>query len=128
MSILSWNCQGAGSIETVRHLWGLRRRFFPDFVFLMETKKNFEYVLGLKKSLGYDQLITVEPVGLSGGLAVMWNESFHVVVISSDKRIIDLKVKCGSSSFYLTCVYGDPVASKRQDVWESLMNIGLSRD
>ncbi|KAF2594304.1 hypothetical protein F2Q70_00044973 [Brassica cretica] len=25
MSILSWNCQGAGSVETVRHLRGLHR-------------------------------------------------------------------------------------------------------
>lgn len=116
MSILSWNCQGAGSVETVRHLRGLRRKYFPDFVCLMETKQKYEYVLGLKKILGYDHLVTVEPVGLSGGLAVMWKDSFQVEVLSSDKRIIDLKVKFGSSSFFLTCIYGDPVVARRQEV------------
>lgn len=83
---------------------------------LMETKQKYEYVLGLKKILGYDHLVTVEPVGLSGGLAVMWNDSFQVEVLSSDKRIINLKVKFGSSSFFLTCIYGDPVVARRQEV------------
>ena len=78
MSILSWNYRGAGGVETVRHLRGLRRKFFPDLIFLMETKQKFEYVLGLKKSLGYNHLLTVEPVGLSGGLAVLWKDSFQV--------------------------------------------------
>lgn len=80
----------------------------PDLLFLMETKQKFEYISGLRKRLGYNHVITVEPVGLSGGLAVMWKDSYlvhtkkrkdsyQVVVLSSDKRIIDLKVTCGAS-------------------------------
>lgn len=94
----------------------------------METKQKFDYVLGLKKILGYNQLLTVEPIVLSGDLALMWKDSFHVEVISSDKRLIDLKVKCGSYAFYFTCVYGDPVVGKRQEVWDRLVSIGLNRD
>lgn len=67
MSILSWNCQCA-SKETVRYLRALGRKRFLDFIFLMETKQKFEYIAGLKKQLGYDQIITVEPEGLSGVL------------------------------------------------------------
>lgn len=128
MSILSWNCRGTGSAETVRHLRGLRRKVFPDLIFLMETKQKSEYMLGLKKSLGYDHMLTVEPVGLSGGLAVLWKDSFHIDVISSDLRIIDLKVKFGSCSFFLSCVYGDPVVARRKEVWDRLVDVGLLRD
>lgn len=61
--------------------------------------------------MGYDHLITVEPEGLSGGLALMWKDSYQVDILSNDKRIIDMKVKLGLLSFFLTCVYGDPVQS-----------------
>ncbi|KAG2267781.1 hypothetical protein Bca52824_062336 [Brassica carinata] len=94
----------------------------------METKQKFEFVNGLKKTLGYDKLITVEPEGLSGGLALMWKDSYNVVVLSTDKRIIDLKVSIGSTSFYLSCVYGDPVRTIRREVWDRLTHIGLLRD
>lgn len=85
-------------------------------------------MLGLKKSLGYDHLLTVEPVGLSGGLAVLWKDRFQVDVVSSDKRLIDMKVKFGSCTFFLSCVYGDPIVAKRKEVWNRLVGIGLRRD
>lgn len=97
-------------------------------MFLMETKQKFDFMLGLKKTMGYDHLITVEPEGLSGGLALLWKDSYQVDVISSDKRIIDLKVKLGSISFFLTCVYGDPVQAKRREVWDRMVSLGISRD
>ncbi|KAF3555129.1 hypothetical protein F2Q69_00017410 [Brassica cretica] len=85
-------------------------------------------MVGLQKSLGYDKIITVEPVGLSGGLALMWKDSYKVDVLSSDKRIIYVKVKMASISFFLTCVYGDPVKERRQDVCDHLTDIGLIRE
>lgn len=66
----------------------------------------------LQQNLGYDHLITLEPLKLSGGLAVLWKDYYAVSVIWSDKRIIDLEVKFGSIKFFLTCVYGDLVAAK----------------
>lgn len=78
--------------------------------------------------MGYDQQITVDPVGLSGGLALMWKYSYKVVMLECDKRLIDLKVSYGSMVFFLTCVYGDPVTARRKVVWDRLENIGLLRD
>uniref|UniRef100_A0A0D2ZZG0 Endonuclease/exonuclease/phosphatase domain-containing protein n=2 Tax=Brassica oleracea TaxID=3712 RepID=A0A0D2ZZG0_BRAOL len=108
MSIWCWNCQGAGSTETVQKIREVRRLHFPDFMFLMETKQKYAYVSGLQKSLGYDKLFTVEPNGLSGGLAVMWKDSYNVEILSSDKRIIDMKISSGPLDFFLSCIYGDP--------------------
>lgn len=107
MSILSWNCQGAGNTETVRRIRGIRRKYFPDFLFLMDTKQKFAYMASLKSSLGYDNIVTVEPLGLNGGLTVMWKSGFDVEVLSKNRRIIDLKVRMGTLYFSLTCIYGD---------------------
>lgn len=71
MSVLSWNCRGAGSSETVQYIREIRIKFFPDFLFLMETKQRRRYMVNMKKELGYDGMTTMEPIGLSGGLAVM---------------------------------------------------------
>ncbi|KAG7548894.1 Endonuclease/exonuclease/phosphatase, partial [Arabidopsis suecica] len=128
MSILSWNCQGAGSSETVQYIRGLRRQHFSDFMFLMETKQKLGYMSELKNSLGYDNLVTVEPLGLSGGLALMWKNSYKVEVLSKDKRIIDTKISLGSIVFCVTFVYGDPVRANRQVVWDRLSGLGLIRD
>ncbi|CDY24720.1 BnaC04g13250D [Brassica napus] len=128
MSILSWNGRGAGSTETVQELQEIRRKYFPDFLFLMETKQKLSYMEGLKKDLGYDDLVTVEPEGLSGGLAVMWKKNFKVEILVCDKRIVDCKVGMGSLSFFLTCVYGDPVVARRRVVWDRLMVLAVTRD
>ena len=94
----------------------------------METKQKRVFMEGLQQKMGYNQLVTVEPVGLSGGLAVMWKDSYSVSILSADKRIIDMEVTFGSIKFFLTCVYGDPVKANRQEVWERLTRIGLVRN
>lgn len=72
---------------------------FPDFVFLVETKQKNKFMIDMQRELGYDHLITVEPVGLSGGLVVMWKQCYKVTVLQEDKRIIDLQVQMGPWSF-----------------------------
>ena len=128
MSIMSWNCQGAGSDETVQRLREMRKDHFPDFLFLSETKQKRAYMVGLQKEYGYDEVLTVEPVGLSGGLAVFWKQCYGVEVLTADKRIIDLRVKIGSLTFFLSCIYGDPVRARRNLVWDRITSIGASRD
>lgn len=128
MSILSWNCQGAGSSETVQRLREIRKIYFPDLLFLMETKQKCKYMDDLKRELGYDMLFTVEPVGRSGGLALLWKRSYDIEILSSNKRIIDIKLTMGSLFFFVSCVYGDPVREKRREVWDQLISIGIRRD
>lgn len=84
----------------------------------METKQNQVLMSGLKESLGYDEIITIEPIGVSGGLAVMWKNSYEVEVLFADKWIIDLRVKLGSFTIFLSCVYDDPIRARRYMVWD----------
>ena len=78
MRILSWNCQGLGNTPTVRHLQGIPGQFPPEILFLSETKNKRSYLESLVEVLGYHNLQTVEPIGIGGGLAVMWTESCKV--------------------------------------------------
>lgn len=123
MSIWSWNCQGVGSDETVQRLKEIRKMHFPELLFLTETKKQCKYLEGLKVEPVYNHLCIVDPIGRSGGLALLWKKSYEVEILMSNKRVIDCKVKLGSLVFYLSCV--DPVREHMKKVWDMLTDIGI---
>ena len=81
------------------------REHLPDFLFLLETKNSSDHVLKLRISLGYDHCYLVDPVGLSGGLALFWKEKYDVKVLSASARIIDAEVKLGVQVFYVFCLW-----------------------
>lgn len=89
MKILSWNCQGVGNTPIVRHLREIRGRYFPDIIFLCETKNRRNNLENLVEEMGYFDMHSVEPKGKSGGLVIMWKESVQVKIISSNIRMID---------------------------------------
>ncbi|KAG2297824.1 hypothetical protein Bca52824_034296 [Brassica carinata] len=92
------------------------------------VEEGRRYIEGLVEKFRYHNLKTVEPLGRSGGLAVMWKESCTMEILQANRRVIDLRVKWQDKSFFLSCVYGDPVKSKRSEVWERLTRIGICRN
>ena len=127
MTTLSWNCRGLRSNLTVRRLEEMCREHLPDFLFLLETKNSSDHVERVTRPLGYDHFFLVNPVGLSGGLALFWKQSHEVEILSSSNRFIDTKVKAGNLVYYMTFVYGDPVRQRRTEVWTVLNSIGMNR-
>lgn len=55
--------------------------------------------------LGYDHVHNVNSVGRSGSLAVFWNNSGIVNILSSNKNLVDLNVQFGDKKFFLFLVY-----------------------
>ena len=96
IATLSWNCRGLRSNSTVRRLEEMVREHLPDFLFLLETKNSRDHVRKFQSSLGYDHFYLVDPVGLSGGLALFWRSTYEVEVLSPSNRIIDTQVKIGA--------------------------------
>ncbi|KAG2249330.1 hypothetical protein Bca52824_088958 [Brassica carinata] len=86
------------------------------------------YMEEIMVKLGFHDLRTVEPIGRSGGLAVLWKEACKVEILQAHRRLIDLKVTWKDKSFFLTGVYGEPVKGNRSGVWERLTRIGVNRD
>ncbi|KAG7583540.1 Reverse transcriptase zinc-binding domain [Arabidopsis suecica] len=111
----------------IPRLKDLRKKHFPEILFLMETMQCRDSLLDLQVLLGYDRLFTVEPVGKCGGLALLWKNSCQLDILFEDKNLIDAQVQFGSSNFFLSCVYGDPDCSKRKVVWEKIIRLGVGR-
>ncbi|XP_009103419.1 uncharacterized protein LOC103829502 [Brassica rapa] len=84
-------------------------------------------VVDLQVVLGYDRVYTVEPVGLSGGLALMWSHKVNLCIKYADKNLIDAEVSLGGVNFSMSFVYGEPGYRGKEIVWERLMRYGVNR-
>ena len=100
MKILSWNCRSLGSkwtISYLREIWGKHRH---AFLFLSETKQQFEFVQSFQFYLGYSHLHTVDPNGKSGGQALFYDFTYKFNIISSSNRIIDVETEHNEKRFF----------------------------
>jgi hypothetical protein len=125
MIILSWNCRGLGNPQTVRDLRRMVKVKRPTVVFLMETKMRQAKMEKIRCSLGFNNLFTVDCVGKSGGLALLWNEDMGLEIQNYSCRHIHAIVKnpAGGQAWKFTAFYGHPNASKRGEAWNLLKHL-----
>lgn len=93
----------------------------------METKSCRDELVDLQEWLGYDRVMTVNPIRYSGGLALLWKNSVNISFKHVDKNLVDFGVQLGNFSFYVSCIYGEPVRKRRPILWERLSRIGAHR-
>ena len=105
-----------GSKWTISYLSEIWHKFKLNFLFLSETKQDSDFVQGFQTHFGFDNLVTVDPVGRSGGLALFYNNDHQVQVLYSSNRMIDVEAVALGKTVYLTFVYGDPVSKLREQV------------
>lgn len=125
MNILSWNCQGLGTSLTVRELRALTAQFMPSLVFLMETKNKTEFVQRVKRRLLFQSCLVVDPVGIGGGLALMWDDWISLEIDSMTESFVNLKCEKGvkGKKMRITFVHAPYTYPKRLHLWESLRHI-----
>ncbi|XP_075092491.1 uncharacterized protein LOC107771940 [Nicotiana tabacum] len=80
MKALVWNYTGmgvGGGSLTVPFLKETTPLHSPNMIFLSETKNRDRIVQRVQRQLEMAHVITVEPMGLSGGLALFWNDNIQ---------------------------------------------------
>jgi hypothetical protein len=69
--------------------------------------------------MGFDGLLTADPVGKSGGLALFWKEPHLVELLSYSRRHISVSIRISGSGvpWKFTGFYGHPDPAQREDSW-----------
>ena len=124
MSILSWNCRGAGKAATVRETRELVRKFAPTLLCIVETQIDRVRVENLASSFGFDNAFAVSSQGRSGGLGIFWNNPIKVEILGYSKYHIDVKISdLGGDPWRFSCFYGEAQTHLRQNMWDTMKNL-----
>lgn len=81
-------------------------------------KQDLEFVQDLQAHFGFDNLVRVDPIRRSGGLALLNNNEYHVNILYPSNRVIDVEAVKSWKKSFSNFVYGDPVQKLREQVWE----------
>ncbi|XP_074342622.1 uncharacterized protein LOC141680237 [Apium graveolens] len=127
MNSLAWNYQGLGAPGKIQFLQDVTRYEQPKCIFLSETISSRKKMEELCAKLRFEGLITVEPQGRSGGIAMLWKDAIEVNLMSMSLNHIDITMKVeGKETWRFTGIYGEPVRMQRRRTWELLRH--LARD
>ncbi|KAK1357831.1 hypothetical protein POM88_051087 [Heracleum sosnowskyi] len=79
-------------------------------------------------NIGYEGLITVEPIGRSGGLALMWKEASQAGLLSFSVNHIDVVTKVnGMAAWRLTGIVGHQYTWEKGRGTNAWMEVRLDR-
>ena len=91
------------------------RKWYPDLVFMCESKLLDWQANCLARLIGFPNLFAVNRVGLSGGLVLMWRDGVMVNIISSSHFYIDATISYqGFLPWPFFGIYGDSDSFQRQ--------------
>lgn len=114
MIVLSWNCRGLGNFPAILALRELVRVHKPNVIFLFETLSHSSKIEELHVLLNYDCAFSVDCLGHSGGICVLWKPSSHCSMCSYSRNHIDMVISEDDQDWRLTGYYGHPERDKRR--------------
>lgn len=82
------------------------------------------------RRLGLNGFTGIDSNGMSGGLALYWDDSLFVEVQDICERYIDVHVRVSSEDplWRMTCVYGEPRTDLRHYMWNKLQELKQKSD
>jgi hypothetical protein len=129
MNVLAWNCRGLGNVKAVPCIKDLVRVYKPDIVILSETLCNNNKISHLKYSIGFDNHFSVDCIGRSGGIAILWRNSAHCSILNYSQNFINMSITdITRGSWRLTAFYGYPEHGRRRDSWDLLRSLSSMSD
>ncbi|XP_013583274.1 uncharacterized protein LOC106422427 [Brassica napus] len=64
----------------------------------------------------------------AGGLALFWKQELHLKILDSSPNVIDTIIVFEGKKFYSFFVYGNTDKKLRQNLWDHLLGLALSRE
>lgn len=128
MIALSWNCRGLGQAATIPTICELVQARRPDVIFLFETLSFCVRLESLRVKLNFSSCFSVDCVGRSGGLAVLWNNKISCSILSYSINHIDICVNEGGEDWRITGYYGIPNRNRRSISWGILRQLSQQND
>ncbi|KAF7127011.1 hypothetical protein RHSIM_Rhsim11G0149500 [Rhododendron simsii] len=116
---------GLGRPLTFQILRGLCITHRPLVVFLMETKNKRDILEKIRRRLHFSNGSYVDPIGLSGGLALWWKDGVDVDIRYKSRNLFSCIIKWPSMSSKWLCsfVYAPPTWQQRVAFWDKLRRI-----
>ncbi|XVE83785.1 hypothetical protein DITRI_Ditri16bG0114600 [Diplodiscus trichospermus] len=126
MRCLAWNCHGLGNPRTIYALQKILKKKDPDVLFLSETIQKSCKLDKIRVQYNLHGLFCVDPMGQSGGLAMLWKEQVDLRITSFSKNHIDVEiVDTNDLKWRLTGFYEEPDTNSRKLSWNLLRNLGI---
>lgn len=79
------NCQGTGQSPTP---YGAGSLALSDLQFLMETKAQESAIEMIRRKLKFEHMLSVNPIGRSGGLAIFWTTTCRIQMTLTTKKYV----------------------------------------
>jgi len=92
MNIISWNCRGLGNVKAVPSLKDLIRVYKSDIVILIETLVDSNKISDLCYILGFENHFSVDQIGQSGGLAILWRNNINCSLLNYSQNFINMAI------------------------------------
>ncbi|XP_074300570.1 uncharacterized protein LOC141631847 [Silene latifolia] len=130
LSLMTWNVQGAGSLEFMVMLRELIRVDQPQVLALVEPHISGETAQRVCDQINFGGKTRVEAEGFSGGIWLFWKpEEVTVNHIIHHAQHITVEISSvGEIPWYYTAVYVSPDSTKREDLWRELENFALTHN
>lgn len=116
MKLLSWNCRGAGSSDTIRYIVRMVQDYKPNILFLMETRVPSVQAHRLLRKTHYSHIAAVEARGFAGGLWCLWDTAdIKIRVLSHTAQVLNIAIlERDTPSSLISLIYASPQGSMRE--------------
>lgn len=93
----------------------------------METKNKQSLLEKIRRRLHFSYLCYVDPMGISGGLALWWNDEVDLQVRAKSQNlfrcVLTITGAAAAAAWLVTFVYAPPSWNDRKIFWNTLQNL-----
>lgn len=111
-------------MRAIPNLRALPQRPHLDILFLSETLVNSQKLEHIWVTLKFEACLSVDVVGRSGSIIILWNNSMKCNILNFNKNYINLPVHDDEKrDWRLTCYYGYLERNRRRHVWNMIREL-----